>query len=221
MIRTKFLEAVLEKMPFLSEAENKESFFRRIATHLPSLDPGYQMIERAYYDTEQAFEGIKRETGEDFFTHLRATCLIRFEYLRKRDSVGSSVCLLHDIVEDTKWTIQMVQARFTAEHALYLSYLTKPTNEEFPNFLNEQLLQVYYSRLASAPRNVWEIKLSDRFHNLITMWSLSPERIARKVEETKRYYLPYAEKYLILLHEIEAAVESLEEELKSLKQKTS
>lgn len=208
-------------MPFLTEAESKEAFFRRIAMYFPRLSSEYQTIEKAYYASEEAFMGQERETGDKFFTHLRATFLIQFEYLRIREPIRNSVSILHDIVEDTSWTIERVRIVFGDEIARYLSYLTKPTIEDFPGFSKEQLLQIYYIYLAGAPREVWEIKASDRFHNLVTMWNSSPEKIARKIKETKKHYLPYVEKHLILLHELEAAIESLEEELKSLKQKAS
>lgn len=221
MVKTKFLEAVLEKMPFLQEAEDEKAFFRRIAVHLPKLSTGYRLIERAYYDSQVAFQEIKRETGDNFFTHLRATCLIQFEYQRIRNPILNATCLLHDIVEDTSWTIERVRIEFGEEIASYLVYLTKLTVKDFPSFSAEQLLQIHYNYLAIGPREVWEVKAPDRFHNLVTMWELSPEKITRKVEETKLYYLPHAERHGIMFHELEAAVESLEEELRLQKQGTS
>lgn len=211
MKRTKFLEAVLEKMPFLSEAESKETFFRRIASFLPPMDNRYRLIEKAYNAVEEAFQDIKREGGEEYPTHLRATCLIALEYLRIEDYILLCVALLHDVVEDIAyWTIERVRIEFGDEVALYLSYATKPSAEEFPGLTEEERVEIYHHRFELAPREFFYIKLADRFHNLITLWDSSPEKRVRKVEETKLYYLPYARKHLILLHELEAAIESLE-----------
>lgn len=217
MKKTKFLEAVLEQMPFLEEAGDEKAFFRRIAVHFPKLSPEYRMIERAYNASKMAVEKKKRETGEEVITHFRATCLIQFEYQRIRDPVRNATCLLHDIVEDSSWTIEQVEIEFGERVACNLSYLTKPTVKDFPGFSEERLLQMYHDYLALGPREVWEVKSSDRFHNLVTMWNSTPEKIARKAEETKLYYLPHLERLGIMFHEISAAVESLEEELKTLK----
>lgn len=221
MKKTKFLEAVLEQMPFLEEAGDEKAFLRRIAVHFPKLSPGYRTIEKAYYASQIAVKEMKRETGEEVITHLRATYLIQSEYLRIRNPVKNATALLHDIVEDTSWTIERVRIEFGEEVACYLTYLTKPTTKDFPGFSKKQLLQIHYNYLAIGPREVWEVKTPDRFHNLVTMWNSSPEKIARKAKETRLYYLPHAERLGIMFHELEAAVESLEEELKILRQQTS
>lgn len=221
MKKTKFLEAVLGQMPFLEEAGDEKAFLRRIAMHFPRLSSDYRVIERAYYASQIAVQEMKRETGDDVITHLRATCLIQFEYLRIRDPVKNATCLLHDIVEDTSWTIERVRIEFGEEVACNLAYLSKPTIKDFPGLSKAQLLQIYYNYLAIAPRSVWEVKAPDRFHNLVTLWNSSPEKIVRKAKETRTYYLPHAERLGIMFHELKAAVESLEEELKTLRQQTS
>jgi len=43
------------------------------------------------------------------------------------------------------------------------------------------------------------------------MWNSTPEKIERKIEETKMHYLPFAEKEIILVHELEAAICELEQ----------
>ena len=47
---------MLRGMEFLTEAENRESFFRRISYFFPTLDPRYKEIERAYNTVKDAFE---------------------------------------------------------------------------------------------------------------------------------------------------------------------
>lgn len=51
---------------------------------------------------------------------------------------------------------------------------------------------------------------SRRVSFLLTLSGCSREKQRRKIEETKIYYLPYAERELILLHEIEAAIDAIE-----------
>ncbi len=200
---------MLEKITFLKAAENRESFFYRIALIFPKHDPRYQMIDRAYNTAKDAFRGIYREDGERYFEHLRAVALILIDYLRVRDHNLIVAALLHDIVEDINtWSIERVGLEFGGEAALLVEWLTKP--KESVGFSKKESDLVYHKRFALAPREFFLIKLPDRLHNLITLWACSTEKMLRKIEETKRYYLPYAEKHLILLHEIEEAIENLE-----------
>jgi len=217
-----FLKAVLNKMSFLSEAQTKESFFKRIATFFSPLDEKYRLIEKAYDAAESAFSfQQKREDGKRYFTHLRATALILIDYFGIRDHILIIAALLHDIVEDTDWTVERVELEFGSEVALLISYLTKPSAKEFPNKSKEERVVIYHSRFEKAPLEFHLVKLADRFHNLVTLWYSSPGKIRRKVAETKRHYLPYAQKYRILYHEIEEAIYSLELYLKSQKPATS
>lgn len=191
---------------FLVSAENRESFFRRIRRFLPERDPRYQLIRRAYGVAKDAFRHIHRERGERYFEHLRAVALILIDHLRVRDHTLIIAALLHDIVEDVEhWTIARVDAEFGSEVALLVEWLTKPNKKEYP--CKEERDRVYHDRFRFAPRKFFFIKLADRLHNLLTLDGCSAEKRLRKIEETRREYLPYAERELILLHELEAALE--------------
>ncbi|QSH39391.1 HD domain-containing protein [Candidatus Kaiserbacteria bacterium] len=201
-----------EKMPFLDQVENKETFFRRVSCLFPTLDYRYKLIEEAYADAKDAFRGKKRESGERYFEHLRAVALILMEYLRIKDHELIIVALLHDIVEDCPdWTIDRVAVKYGERVALLVEWMSKPSVEEFDGDKNERN-QMYHGRFESAPREFFLIKLSDRLHNLITMWKCTKDKKRRKIAETKEHYLPYAEKHLILLHELEYALKDLETE---------
>jgi len=197
---------MLEKVKaLLKEAENRETFFRRIASFLPSMDPRYKLIEKAYDAAKDAFRDKEREEGGRYFEHLRAVAIILIDYLRVRDYVLIIVALLHDIVEDNpSWTIERVRIEFGDEVAILLDYCTKPSENDYSK---KERLRVYHARFEFAPRNFFLIKLSDRLHNILTIWKCAPEKIVRKIEETKQYYLPYAEKHVILIHELEEAIQ--------------
>ncbi|MFH1366434.1 MAG: HD domain-containing protein [Patescibacteria group bacterium] len=196
---------MLEKMTFLSAAENRESFFKRISLFLVPSDPRYQAIKRAYNCAKDAFRDIYREDGDRYFEHLRAVALILIVYLRVKDHCLIVAALLHDIVEDIpSWTIERVRDEFGDKVAFYVDLMTKPDIKDFSS--KEEVDKVYHTRFSFAPREFFLLKLSDRLHNLITLWACTPEKRARKIEETITYYLPYAEKHFILLHELEEAL---------------
>ena len=192
-------------MKFLKEAENRQSFFRRIALMFPPADERYQLIERAYNDVKDAFRGKSREGGERYFEHIRAVALILIVYLRVTDYRLIIAALLHDIVEDIpSWTIERVRAVYGEEVALLVSYLSKPPLKDFPSKAERD--QAYHSRFRFAPRDFFKIKLPDRLHNTLTLGTCSKEKRRRKVAETREHYLPYAEREIILFHELEWAL---------------
>ena len=187
-----------ERMPFLSGAEDKERFFRRVAEFLPELDPRYQVIRRAYDIAKDAFRDVERDSGERYFEHLRAVALILLEYLEIHDYEIIVAALLHDIVEDKpEWTVQRVRNEFGDRVALLVSYLSHPKDVEFGS--KEEASRVYHARFELAPREFFIIKLGDRLHNLLTLGARPKEKQVAKIEETDRYYLRYARIHLILL----------------------
>jgi (p)ppGpp synthase/HD superfamily hydrolase len=200
---------ILERMPFLAAAENRESFFKRITLFYPRSDHRYIEIKRAYNSAKDAFRGIEREGGERYFEHVRAVALILIDYLRVKDYRLIVAALLHDIVEDIpSWTIERVRQEFGEYVAYLVDYLTKPPVAEYGS--KEERDHAYHFRFRSAPREFFLIKLPDRFHNVITLGYCTPEKRKRKIEETRNYYLGYAEEHLILYHEMLEALEEVE-----------
>lgn len=195
----------------LAATENKQKFFLRINRYFPTRDPRYKLIARAYQTAKDAFRGKNRVDGETrYFEHLRAVTLILLEYLRITDEKLIVAALLHDIVEDIDgWTISRVEEEFGLEVALLVDWLTKPNSINFPT--KEARNEFYHARFRFAPRTFFLIKLSDRLHNLLTLNCCSVENQKKKIAETRASYIFYAERELILLHEIEAAIERIED----------
>lgn len=202
---------MLEKMVFLKAAENRDTFFKRIALLFPRSDPRFQKIEKAYDTFEDAFRHVARDGGEKYFEHLRAVALIVIDWLRVTDYELIIASLGHDVVEDIdSWTIDRVRLEFGDRVAFLIDWMTKPPVEEHGS--KEARDKMYHDRFKFAPREFFLLKLPDRFHNLTTLWSCTPEKRARKIAETKLYYVRYAEEQLILYHEIQEAIDNLEKE---------
>lgn len=198
-----------ERMPFLSAAENRESFFRRITMIYVEGDDRYLLIKKAYEDAKDAFREVKRDEGCRYFEHLRAVALILIDYLRVVDHKSIVAALLHDIIEDRReWPYERVCNEYGEDIACLVNWVTKPSADEFRGD-KERRNHVYHTRLSHAPRSAIIIKLADRLHNILTISACPPEKIARKVEETKLYYLPLAEREIILIHELEEGLAAL------------
>ena len=201
-----------EKFTFLeSPTESRRGFFERISEIFPATDTRYRLIERAYDTAEQAFRGILRDGGERYFEHLRATALIAIVYLRVRDSDVIAALLLHDIVEDIEgWTYERLTSEFNQTISDLVWWVTKPPLSRFKS--KKEMERKYHRNLRDAPRMAVLIKLCDRLHNLMTIWSQDHVRIARKVEETHDFIMPLAEMHQLLIHEIEAVLSIIETE---------
>ena len=200
----------MENIINISGYENRELFFKGIVSLYPTLDPRYEAIERAYNHAKDGFQELKRESGERYFEHIRAVTVIIFNYLRIRDHKLIIAGLLHDIVEDVPaWTIERVKREYGLKVALLVEWLTKPDKSEFEDS-REKRNAFYYKKIEQAPRDFWLVKLPDRLHNLLTLWDCDEEKRKRKIRETKRFFLPPAEREIILIHELEAAIAALE-----------
>lgn len=201
------------KKKLVKPLENKRTFFKRISEIYSVYDWRYKLIEKAYDDAKDAFREKYREGGERYFEHLRGTTLILIDYLGIRDYRLIIAALLHDIVEDIpSWIIQRVCREYDKKIALLVDYVSKPSEKDYPD--KKKRNQVYHDKLGNAPRKAIILKLADRWHNLLTLWACPVEKILRKIEETRKYYLPLAKKHNILFHELESAIAVLEKRLK-------
>ncbi len=201
-----------ERMPFLKGGENRKSFFDRITRFYPEGSGSYNLILQAYDTAKDNFRGVWRDDRVRYFEHLRAVALTVFDYLRRRDPNLTAASLLHDIVEDRpSWTVERVEREFNKNVARLVDFVSKPKIS--PPLSRERMKEIYHERLSSAPRRVLFVKLSDRLHNISTSAIWEKKRRRRYIKETREVYLSLAEKHFILLHELEEALEDLEQTL--------
>ncbi len=199
------MKALVKSMPFLKEAETRETFFKRIAKIYVPTDKRYKKIEKAYNCAKDAFRYRKRESGERYFEHLRMVTLIVIDYLGVTDYRVIIAALLHDIVEDkAEWTIERVAKEFNSYIAYLVQLLTKPPEEECSS--DQERDEIYHQRFEHAPREFFLIKIPDRFHNITTIGYCSASKRRRKILETEIHYIHYAKKHNIMFYELREAV---------------
>jgi len=112
-------------------------------------------------------EQVRKYTGESYFTHCEAVAGLVQEFyeevlLSAPPEAVLAAALLHDVVEDTDATFDMVTDIAGEEVAKYVYYLTKPP--EFAGNRSERKA-IYNSKLALAPDQVKVIKFCDMLHN--------------------------------------------------------
>lgn len=152
-----------------------------------------KLINDAFEFAHKAHGSMRRKSGEPFIIHPIEVAKIAVNEI----GLGpiSIVCsLLHDVVEDTNFTIEEMEKKFGAQASQIIDGLTKIPDvyNNKAEFQAENLRRI----LLTIPENIHVIyiKLADRLHNLRTMDSMPPHKQKKKANETLYVYAPLAKK---------------------------
>ncbi len=155
----------------------------------PGADLG--LIQNAYDLACAAHEGQKRASGEEYIIHpLHVASIIADMHL---DEATISAALLHDVVEDTTYTIEEMQEKFGDEVAMLIDGVTKLGRIEYKS-KEEQQLENYRKLFLAMAKDlrVILIKLADRLHNMRTLRFMREDKQRRIASETIEIYAPMA-----------------------------
>ena len=164
----------------------------KILDYDPKADIG--LIDAAYALAEKAHSTQRRENGDPYFSHPVAVADILAGYRLDVSSIATA--LLHDVVEDTSYKLQEIEARFGKEIAGLVDGVTKLTRLELQSDRTKQAENFRKLVLAmSRDIRVLLVKLADRLHNMRTLHFVrDPERRKRTSRETMEIYAPLAER---------------------------
>lgn len=155
--------------------------------HSPDAD----QIVRAITFAEEAHRGQSRASGDPYFAHPLAVASILADL--KMDAPTIVAALLHDVAEDTSYTVTDIEDRFGAEVAQLVDGVTKLDRLEARTREEEQAENLRKMFLAMAKDiRVILIKLADRLHNMRTLKHLTADRVQRIAKETMEIYAPLA-----------------------------
>ena len=149
----------------------------------------FALIEKAYVVAENAHEGQKRKSGEPYITHPIAVAQILADL--GIGPVTIAAALLHDTVEDTDYTLPMLQKDFGDEIASLVDGVTKLDKVKFGEHAQAETVRKMVISMSKDIR-VLVIKLADRLHNARTWGFVEPEKAQRKAQETLEIYAPLA-----------------------------
>jgi GTP pyrophosphokinase len=147
------------------------------------------VVERAYSVSEQAHEGQKRKSGEPYITHPIAVAKILADLGIGPTTIAAA--LLHDTVEDTDYSLEMLQKDFGDEIALLVDGVTKLDKVKFGENAQAETVRKMVVSMSKDIR-VLVIKLADRLHNARTWGFVEPEKAKKKAQETLEIYAPLA-----------------------------
>ncbi len=148
-------------------------------------------VYQAYLFGAQAHEGQFRQTGEPYIYHPIAVARILAEM--HMDSKSICAAILHDVIEDTPATKDIVAEKFGSDVAELVDGVSKLTELKFKNKKEQQAINIQKVLMAMARDiRVILIKLADRLHNMRTLGVMRPEKRRRIAQETLDIYVPLA-----------------------------
>ena len=166
-----------------------------------------EIITKAFNFANQAHKGIKRRSGESYIMHPIAVASIVCNEI----GLGStSICaaLLHDVVEDTDYTVEDIENIFGPKIAQIVDGLTKISGGIFGDRASAQAEN--FKKLLLTMSNdirVILIKIADRLHNMRTLGSMLPNKQYKIAGETLYIYAPLANR--LGLYKIKTELENL------------
>jgi len=187
MIRAQF-DALLEACPRCQTSENKK------------------LVTKAFELAHEAHKGMRRKSGEPYILHPIEVARICAEEIGL-GTKGVIAAILHDVVEDTDYTVEDLQNIFGEKIASIVSGLTKlegvfdqSTSIQAENFRKLLLTMVEDVRVIL-------IKLADRLHNMRTLRSMPDHKRLKIAGETLYFYAPLAHR--LGLYTIKSELEDL------------
>lgn len=178
---------------------------------MQSLRPGTteenkKMIRRAFDLANEAHRGVRRKSGEPYILHPIAVAKIAASEI----GLGTKsvvAALLHDVVEDTDYTVDDIANLFGAKIASLVDGLTKISEVMEANTTQQaETFRKVLLTLADDVRVIL-IKISDRLHNMRTLDSMPEHKQVKIASETLYIYAPLAHR--MGLHAIKTELEDL------------
>ncbi|MEC8175735.1 MAG: RelA/SpoT family protein [Bacteroidota bacterium] len=198
------------------EVVSEKSTNRRIAREYKKLlkisyqdlnDNDVDLIRNALDLAIDAHKDQYRKSGEPYIFHPLAVAKIAAEKIGL-DSIGIASALLHDVVEDSKYSIEDIKSRFGGTIAKIVSGLTKISKLKKDKILSIQAENFRKMLLTlNDDVRVILIKIADRLHNMQTMHYMPLDKQTKISSESLYIYAPIAHR--IGLYEIKSELEDL------------
>jgi guanosine-3',5'-bis(diphosphate) 3'-pyrophosphohydrolase len=162
-----------------------------VSQHYPQAD--LAVLQLAFEFADQAHRGQTRVTGEPYITHPLASAQILADL--GIDPVAVAAAILHDVPEDSDFTLEDIEERFGAEVAQLVDGVTKLSKFSTHSHEEQQAENIRKMFLAMADDiRVVLIKLADRLHNMRTLYALPEDKQQRIARQTLEIYAPLAER---------------------------
>lgn len=169
-------------------AETVEKVFRSME---PRVSPRQlKQLHDAYEFAYEAHKEQHRKSGEPYIIHPISVALIAAKELML-DTNSVTASFLHDIVEDTPYTIEDIRERFGSDVAFLVDAVTKRKKSTYRFSKQVDNYQQLLSSMQFDIRALM-VKIADRLHNMRTLSSMRPDKQMKIAGETDYFYAPLA-----------------------------
>lgn len=154
-------------------------------------NPDVKLITKAFNLAKEKHKGQVRNSGEEYIIHPLEVAII----LTSLEMDDETICagLMHDVLEDTDYSKEQMQAEFGREITELVDGVTKLKNLKYKTKEETQIESIRKMVLAMANDiRVIIIKLSDRLHNMRTLEYKTREKQVQTANETLEIYVPIA-----------------------------
>ncbi len=185
-------KAMLVPADFTNPEALYQGLVKIVESYHPSAD--ISMIEKAYQVADLAHKNQFRKSGEPYIIHPLCVAIILAELELDKETIVAG--LLHDVVEDTVYTIEELTKEFNDEIALLVDGVTKLTQLSYSKDkveIQAENLRKMFLAMAKDIRVIL-IKLADRLHNMRTLQYQTPVKQKEKARETMDIYAPIAQR---------------------------
>jgi guanosine-3',5'-bis(diphosphate) 3'-pyrophosphohydrolase len=138
----------------------------------------FGLINKAIYFAKKYHDGQARKSGEPFYSHPLEVAYMISDYNLKTDVIAASI--LHDVVEDTEVTINMILETFGQRVAEMVNRLTRDRPDGTKLSVKEIIRMAY----KNGDKEVLLIKIFDRLHNLQNIHFLTADKQIKVAKET-------------------------------------
>jgi GTP pyrophosphokinase len=169
----------------------RKELLETVRGHYPQAE--LEPLGAAFDLAVEAHAPQRRATGEPYVTHPIASAQITAEL--GIDPVAVTAAILHDVPEDTEYSLTDIEDRFGAEVAHLVDGVTKLSRFSTHSHEQQQAENIRKMLLAMAEDiRVVLIKLADRLHNMRTLYALPSDKQLRIARQTMEIYAPLAER---------------------------
>lgn len=171
-----------------------------------TTEESVKMIRRAFEFAREAHQGVRRKSGEPYILHSLAVAKIAVKEIGL-GTKSAVAALLHDVVEDTDYTVEDIANLFGPKIASLVDGLTKISEVMGSNTTKQaESFRKMILTLADDVRVIL-IKIADRLHNMRTLDSMPEHKQVKIASETLYIYAPLAHR--MGLHAIKTELEDL------------
>lgn len=160
----------------------------------------YKLVEEAYLLAKEAHKDQMRASGIPYILHPLDVAIIVIKEMRQQGAAIIAAALLHDVVEDTDYTIRDINSMFGPDVAFLVNAVTKPNNVQVDSFR-------HILSSVKGDIRVLVLKLADRMHNMRTLDGLRPLKQLKIASETQFFFAPLAGR--LGLYKVKSELENL------------